>query len=163
MILIKKDSKGKVRCVNIWSEFTKPTYTIYRRTFQFGGKITEQPDLVISAGKAKRTLLQQCDLELNSRIKGYKDKGYKEYAELTKIAFEDISVEQITNLVEDEVTDQQGALKPMLAKDYNKCSTNALEIDWLASRKIDGENRMPSLNLINSVNSVMGIPSEIIW
>ncbi len=138
MILINKDSKGKVRCVKVWYVFTKPTYTIYRQTFQFAGKVTDQPDIVIEKGKAKRTLLQQADLELASHIKKYMDKGYKSYEELTKIPFEKITVSEITALLGEEVEDQNGALKPMLAKDYNKCSTSALEQDWLASRKIDG-------------------------
>ena len=108
MVLINKDSKGKVRCVKVWYVFTKPTYTIYRQTFQFAGKVTDQPDIVIEKGKAKRTLLQQADLELNSHIKKYLDKGYKDYKELTKIPFEDITVEQITELVGGERADQNG-------------------------------------------------------
>jgi hypothetical protein len=64
-------------------------------------------------------------------------------------------------LVGSEKTNQAGIIKPMLAKDYNKCSLNVLEQDWYGSRKIDGgEVLMPSLNLINSVNPEMGIPSQ---
>lgn len=108
MILINKDSKGKVRCVKVWYVFTKPTYTIYRQTFQFAGKVTDQPDIVIEKGKAKRTLLQQADLELASHIKKYMDKGYKSYEELTKIPFEKITVSEITALLGEEVEDQNG-------------------------------------------------------
>ena len=39
--------------------------------------MTKQPVIEILAGKAKRSLDQQCDLEFKSHVKKYLDKGYK--------------------------------------------------------------------------------------
>lgn len=138
MILISKDSKGKVRVVDISYTFDSPVYTIRRKTGLFNGKMSEQPNITVDKGKVKRTLLQQVELEFDSRVKKYLDKGYQKYEELTDIPFDKISAEDISGLIADEKTNQAGIIKPMLAKDYNKCSINVLERDWYGSRKIDG-------------------------
>lgn len=138
MILISKDSKGKIRVVEINYTFVDPIYVITRLTGLFGGKIVKQPDILVERGKVKRTLLQQVELEFNSKVKSYLDKGYEIYSDLTDILIGDITEEQITALVGNEKTNQAGIIKPMLAKDYNKCSINVLEQDWYGSRKIDG-------------------------
>ena len=76
--LITKDAKGKIRV----AEFDKillddGSYLITRVTYQYGGKRTQQPDIIISEGKAKRTVSEQAELKFNSLIKEKLDKGYK--------------------------------------------------------------------------------------
>jgi DNA ligase-1 len=138
MILISKDSKAKVRVVDIEYKFTNPIYIISRNTGLFGGKMIQQPNIEVTRGKVKRTLLQQAELEYNSLVKRYLDKGYQKYDELTRIPITQITSEQISNLIANEKTNQNGIIKPMLAKDHNKCATNIFENNWVISRKIDG-------------------------
>lgn len=140
-ILISRDSKGKIRLVIVsYSENEDGTYTISRNTGQLGGKITPQPDIVISKGKAKRSILDQTELEYKSKVSGYKDKGYKHipavnYKDAEKGELPTELVDKILPLV---TTDSNGAKKPQLAKDYNKVSNSVLEKKFLASRKLDG-------------------------
>ena len=77
--LISRDSKGKIRVVEInyqWEDDYNG-FVIRRHTYQYGGKVTDQPEIVITKGKAKRTVTEQARLEYNSHIKKYQDKGYK--------------------------------------------------------------------------------------
>ena len=56
--LITKDSKGKIRVAEVsceWDDVEK-CYTIRRNTYQYGGKITVQPEIYITKGKVKRTI-----------------------------------------------------------------------------------------------------------
>ena len=135
MFLISRDSKGKIRVVDINCTFEDPCYVITRSTYQYGGKITRQPDVAITKGKAKRTMEEQADLELNSRIKSYLDKGYKQLPN----DIESYTKNDLESLLPDETTDAQGNLKPMLAKDYHDIATSVLEKNWwYGSRKLDG-------------------------
>lgn len=136
--LISRDSKGKIRVVEIsyqWEDDYKG-FVIRRYTSQYGGKITTQPEIVISKGKAKRTVTEQARLEYNSHLKKYQDKGYKLLdKEISKYSKEDLD-----KILPTDTTDANGMVKPMLAKDFNKVASSALEKKWLASRKIDGKN-----------------------
>ena len=78
--LISKDSKGKIRVVEISYEGNETTriYTIYRYTGQFEGKMTKQPEIIVDKGKATRNIHEQVELQFNALVKGYKDKGYIE-------------------------------------------------------------------------------------
>lgn len=136
--LISRDSKGKIRVVEIsyaWDD-DQEGFVIKRFTSQYGGKITTQPDILIKKGKVKRTVTEQAQLEYNSKINGYKDKGYKEIpGDLT-----DYTLEQLNEFLPDDPTDSNGVKKVMSAKDFNKVATSVYDkIDyWYASKKLDG-------------------------
>ena len=135
MILISRDSKGKIRVVDI--DYSKETegYVIHRTTYQYGGKHTTQPDILVTQGKAKRTLEEQLKLEFNSNVKKYKDKGYKEL----EGDLDDYTLDQLNEFVGEVVTDQSGIPKPMLAKQETTIKARKIfEKEWWASRKVDG-------------------------
>lgn len=77
--LVTKDNKGKTRVVEISCEWddAQHGFVIRRKTYQYGGKVTVQPEIWIFQGKAKRTVAEQAKLEYNSHLKKYTDKGYK--------------------------------------------------------------------------------------
>ena len=136
MYLVSKDSKGKIRVANINLSKVDSTYVITRETGQYNGKITSQPSIVIEKGKAKRTLEQQADLQFNSKVKEYLDKGYKA---LDK-DINEFTEDQLNELVGTNKTDNNGFKKHMLAKQAKDVSDkviNKLKY-WWASRKIDG-------------------------
>lgn len=136
MTLVTRDSKGKIRVIDLWSEHDEDSYTICRETYQLGGKHTRQPDIYIEQGKAGRSILAQGELQYAAQLKGYKDKGYKE---LTK-DIDEYTVEELNGIVGDGITNQYGVLKPMLAKQADKVSETSINKVpyWYASRKIDG-------------------------
>lgn len=118
-ILITKDSKSKIRVVKLSSERVENLdgviYLIHRSSGQKDGKMTVHEDLKITSGKAKRTIEEQCILQYNSELKKYLDKGYKklEDYEITNLADLDD-----TKFLAEDVTNQNGIRKPMLAKSY---------------------------------------------
>lgn len=135
--LISRDSKGKIRVVEMsyeWSE-EQHGYVIHRSTGLLTGKMVEQPDIVILKGKASRTLKEQVELEYNSNKKKYLDKGYRELEN----PLEDYSEEELNNILGDVRTGQNGVPKPQLAKQADKV-TNLKTFDkkYWGSRKIDG-------------------------
>lgn len=135
LILVTLDSKGKIRIVEItnvgWSE-EDHGFKITRTTYQFGGKHTQQPDIIIEKGKAGRTLQQQADLEFNSRVKKYLDKGYKKWEG-------DINDESgMRELIGDFKTGNDGIIKPMLAKQADKVAAKYFNLNYFGSRKING-------------------------
>lgn len=137
-ILVTKDSKGKIRVVEIsyeWSDSQKG-YVIRRSTYQYGGKVTSQPDIWIYQGKVNRTVTEQTKLEYASHLKKYQDKGYK-------LLPPDIDIkdkEAVDALIPKDKTDANGFKKFMCAKDYNDISTKVYDkiAHWHGSRKIDG-------------------------
>lgn len=144
---VSRDSKGKLRVVEMsadWDESQK-AFGIYRTTYQYGGKRTEQPTIYISMGKASRTLREQLELEYKSNMKKYLDKGYKQ---LTK-NIEEYTEEELNEVVGEVITDSSGFAKHMLAKQADKVKDSSIEKVkmWAVSRKIDGK-LMPSLNPI---------------
>lgn len=134
--LISRDSKGKIRVVEIsyqWEDDYNG-FVIRRHTYQYGGKVTDQPEIVITKGKAKRTVTEQARLEYNSHLKKYQDKGYK----LLEKDINSYSLEDLNKILPEFTTDANGFQKHMLAKQADKVAASAFEKEWYASRKIDG-------------------------
>ena len=135
--LIGKDSKGKLRVVLAsynWDD-NQNGYVIYRTTGTYKGKLTNQPELLISKGKAGRSVTEQCTLEFNSIIKKYLDKGYN----LLENSLDSYSEEELYSIVGEVTTNQLGVPKPMLAKQEDKVTNRKIfDKEWYASRKIDG-------------------------
>lgn len=135
--LISLSSTGKVRVVEMsghWEDQLK-CCVIERITFQLGGKKVTQPVIEIYKGKAKRTLEEQLTLQYNSEKKKYLDKGYKDVVDL---GLSNLTEETCKEALGDNKTNQDGILKPMLAKKYQDVSPKLLENEWFASRKING-------------------------
>lgn len=137
--LISRDTKGKIRTCTIWYELIDNEdgryYLIHRHTSQLHGKITEQPDKIVERGKAKRTLLEQVELETNHLVKEKLDKGYKEIESDP----EEYSEEELNKIIGEVATNQDGVPKPMLAKQSEKVTNMKIfDKEWYASRKIDG-------------------------
>ena len=135
--LITKDAKGKIRVVEMsagWDE-NLHAFGIYRTTYQYGGKRTEQPNIYIEKGKAARTLKEQLDLEYKSNMKKYLDKGYK----LLEENIDNYSEEQLHEIIGEIRTGQNGIPKPQLAKQSDKITNNKVfDKKYWGSRKIDG-------------------------
>ena len=138
-LLVIVNSKGKVQKVKLWLE-DDPTsiYYIKRITGQYGGKETEQPTLTIEKGKVKRTVLEQAQLQYNSLLKKYKDKGYVSLSDYTSTSYDELTANEIKNLIGVEATDQSGIVKPMLAKLADQCPKEIWDRNWYVSRKLDG-------------------------
>ena len=135
--LISKDSKGKIRVVEIFYEGDETTriYTIYRYTGQFEGKLTTQPKIIVDKGKATRNIHEQVELQFNALVKGYKDKGYIELEN----EIDNYNSEELYKLLGESPTGSNGIIKPMLAKQADKVTkTTIFNKTWIASRKIDG-------------------------
>lgn len=135
--LVSKDSKGKIRVVEISYEGNEATriYTIYRYTGQFEGKMTKQPEIIVDRGKATRNIHEQVELQFNALVKGYKDKGYIELEN----EIDNYSSEELYKLFGDAPAGTNGVVKPMLAKQVDKVTkTDIFNKKWIASRKIDG-------------------------
>lgn len=113
--LLSKASTGKFRVVYLstteqWDE-EKAGFVINRVTGQLHGKMTEQPEIVITKGKAGRTYREQLELQFKSELKKYLDKGYKELENDP----ETYSETQLEEFYGDIKTDQNGFAKHMLA------------------------------------------------
>lgn len=134
--LVTKDTKDKIRVVEISYEWDNQQhgYLIHRTTYQYGGKRTIQPDILIQRGKVKRTVTEQCKLEYDSHIKKYLDKGYKKLPEDIDISEKD----KINEFIGDNKTNQDGILKPMLAKQADKISSSVFNGEFYGSRKVNG-------------------------
>lgn len=136
-ILISKDSKNKIRVVDIsckWND-KLTAYIIDRKTYQLDGKITQQPYIEISKGKSTRTITEQAELEFLSHIKKYLDKGYKH---LSDYGVESIDKLDIKKIISEDRTDSNGFPKPMLAKQSDTVSLNTFEKPHYCSKKLDG-------------------------
>lgn len=135
--LVSIDSKGKLRQVELeahWDD-EQHGFVINRITGMFGGKLTEQPVILVDKGKAKRTVSEQAALQFNSKLKEYKDKGYKEIPKDP----DTYSESELFEIVGEVATNQSGVLKPMLAKQADKVTNQKIyDKTWYASRKIDG-------------------------
>jgi ATP-dependent DNA ligase len=135
--LVSRDSKGKIRVVELdscWDD-EQHAFVIKRTTYQYKGKHTQQPDIIIERGKASRSLQEQVQLEYASHKKKYLDKGYK----LLSKPLEEYSIPELEELIGEIRTGQDGIPKAQLAKQHDKV-TNLKTFDkqYLASRKIDG-------------------------
>lgn len=135
--LISLDSKGKIRIFFVeynWSEENR-AYKITRYSGQYNGKKTQGPELLIEQGKANRTALEQTQLKFNHLIKEKLDKGYKKVDKDPQT----YSLEELKEIVGDYSTNQDGLLKPMLAKQEKDITNRKIfDRDWYASVKING-------------------------
>ena len=136
--LISRDGKGKIRVIEMRAEWCEPehAFAIYRTTYQYGGKRTEQPVILVKVGKAARTLREQLELEYKSNMKKYTDKGYK----LLEKGIEFYTEDELNEIIGNVVTDSSGFAKHMLAKQADKVKDSSIEKVkvWAVSRKIDG-------------------------
>ena len=136
--LITLNSRGKVQVVDLLLKQLMTYFEIHRVTGQLGGKQTIQPVITVSQGKAKRTPIQQAELEYNSHMKKYLDKGYKKLSEFTNKSFSECTEPELLEFLGSHKTDSQGIPKPMLAQQSDKASVSVFEKEWLCSRKLDG-------------------------
>lgn len=141
-ILVSKDNKGKIRVVEIdyeWDD-NRRGYVIRRKTSQYGGKVTVQPEIWIFTGKAKRTVSEQVKLEYNSHLKKYQDKGYKLLPSNVDLKDSPSVQAFVEEQMGEGVSDSNGFKKHMLAKQADKVATSVFDKlkYWYASRKIDG-------------------------
>lgn len=136
--LIKKDSKNKIRCVDIsysWED-DPHLFRIYRYTYQYKGKRTTQPFIDVSKGKVNRTAKEQTILQFNSNVKSYMDKGYKEISNDP----DNYTEQELIDILPEFTTDANGFNKHMCAKkieDVKESSITKVPY-WYGSRKIDG-------------------------
>lgn len=133
--LINKDAKDKIRIFHLFSEKFNDCLIIHRETSQLHGKITKQPDLLIDKGLAGRSIIAQYKIRYNHLIKEKLDKGYKKVDKDPQT----YSLEELKEIVGDYSTNQDGLLKPMLAKSETQVTNRKIfDKDWYASRKING-------------------------
>jgi hypothetical protein len=135
--LISLDSKNKIRIFYTHYEYNEEqdVYEISRYTGQYGGKQTWGPVLVVQQGKVNRNKLQQTILQWNHLIKEKLDKGYKKISKDPELCTE----EELREIVGDYSTNQEGLLKPMLAKSETQITNRKIfDKEWWASRKING-------------------------
>lgn len=133
---INRDSKGKIRCVNLSYNKEERGYVIHRFTWQHRGKRIEQPEIVITEGKVKRDIEAQCELRVNALGREYQSKGYK----LIDKDPDTYTEEYLDSILPKYNTDANGFAKHMLAKPANKVKKSTIDKVkyWYASRKIDG-------------------------
>ena len=135
--LISRDSKGKIRVVEMFAEWNdaEHAFGIYRTTYQYGGKRTEQPAIFVRFGKAARTLRAQLELEYKSNMKKYLDKGYK----LLQDYIDEYTEQELQEIIGVIRTGQNGIPKPQLAKQADKVNNQkTFNKKYWGSRKIDG-------------------------
>ena len=136
--LVTRNARDKVQVVLAELDQNGNTFTIKRTTGQYQGKMTSQPEKIIEQGKAKRSVLQQAELEFNSIVKKYLDKGYKRIDSLTNKKFNEIEATEMDLLVPTIKSDQNGNYKPMLAKSSNDVQNSVLQKPMFCSRKLNG-------------------------
>jgi len=153
-VLVVRNARDKIQFAQNTLISEGNAFVIKRYTGQFGGKITEQPDKWIYAGKSKRTPFDQAELEYNALNKKALDKGYKKLSDLTKIKFEDITNEELNALVPSIKTDSNGNTKPQLAKSSTDCTINVWEKGLFCSRKLDGVRCLMKLDTDGVIRSV---------
>lgn len=108
---------------------------IQRKTSIYGGKITVQPVIEIKRGKSNRTVTQQAELEYNSNKKKYLDKGYKNIKDLGYSSLSEFNPDKVLG---SDTTNQDGIIKPYLAKPADDVSNKAFNRQYYGSRKING-------------------------
>jgi DNA ligase-1 len=154
--LVTRNARDKIQLAFVSLQRDNDVYYIKRLTGQHQGKLTVQPDLTIDEGKAKRNVYQQAELQFNSIVNKYLDKGYKDLKTLTIKNFETLTIKELDKLVPSLKTDQAGNVKPMLAKDFNKCQNSVFEKPLWCSRKLNGVRMMvkyvPETDLILTIS-----------
>lgn len=116
--LFRRDNKGKIRHVELFlnehiAVDSTLFYSITGKTGVFQGKMTSRPLVTIDQGKVKRTVKEQAELQYNSLINSYLDKGYKDSKSLEILNILDPT--EVEQKVPNENLDQNGNKKPMLA------------------------------------------------
>ena len=134
-----KASTGKFRfaVVETDEEWHEPEhgYIIQRSYGQVKGKTTLSPTIVVDKTKQKRTWKEQLELQYNSEVKKYLDKGYVKVDKHPN----DYSEDELNEIFGEVKTNQYGVIKPMLAKQADKVTNKKIfDKEWLASRKLDG-------------------------
>lgn len=153
--LVTRNAREKVQIVIMELHQNGTIFTIKRITGQHFGKMTDQPEITIEKGKVKRSVLEQAQLEFNSKLKGYLDKGYKKLSDLTDDKYEELDAIDMDKVVPSLKSDQDGNLKCMLAKDYHKCQVSVLNKEMWGSRKLNGvRNMMKWDSSIEDVKSI---------
>lgn len=137
--LLSKDSKGKFRFAEVFStgEWHEPEhgYIIQRSYGQVGGKTTLSPTIVVDRTKQNRTWKEQLQLQYNSEVKKFKDKGYVEVEKHPN----EYTTEELSKIFGEVKTNQFGVIKPQLAKQADKITNRKIfDKEWLISRKLDG-------------------------
>ena len=111
IVLVTRNARDKVQVVIASLEQDGNVFYINRTTGQYGNKMTSQVRLCIEKGKAKRTVLQQAELDFNSIINKYLDKGYKKLDSLTTKKFDVITSTELDAIVPVLKTDSNGEIK----------------------------------------------------
>ena len=106
--LVTRNARDKVQVVLAELSQEGNTFIINRTTGQYQGKMTDQPELIIERGKAKRSVLEQAELQYNSIVSKYQDKGYKRLDSLTNKKFNELSAEEMNALVPTIKSDSNG-------------------------------------------------------
>lgn len=137
--LLGKSTNGRFRFAIVESdeEWHEPEhgYLIQRSYGQVQGKTTLSPTIVVDKTKQKRTWKEQLELQYNSEVKKFLDKGYKEVERHPN----EYTEEELNELYGAVTTNQYGIIKPMLAKQADKVTNQKIyDKEWLGSRKIDG-------------------------
>lgn len=137
--LLGKSTNGKFRYAEVFSdeEWHEPEhgYIIQRSYGQVHGKNTLSPAIVVDKTKQKRSWREQLELQFNSEVKKFLDKGYKE----TDKHPNEYTEEELQELYGSVATNQYGVIKPMLAKQESKLTNRKiLDKKWLVSPKYDG-------------------------
>ena len=137
--MLGKASTGKFRfaIVETDEEWHEPEhgYIIQRSYGQVKGKTTLSPTIVVDRTKQKRTWKEQLELQYNSEVKKYLDKGYVRVDKHPN----EYSEEELSEAFGDVKTNQAGVIKPQLAKQAEKVTNKKIfDKEWLRSRKLDG-------------------------
>lgn len=135
--LISRASTGKLKVLEFDYHFDESIqgYIIERFSYQYGGKITQQPSLQITSGKAGRNKQQQVELEFNHLIKHAKDRGYKQL----ELPIDNYTKDELESFVGSIVVSQDGIPKPMLAKQADSIANKKVfDKHYYASPKVDG-------------------------
>lgn len=133
--LISRSSNNKIRAFHLYGENLEDKFIIHRESYQYKGKITKQPNLIVDKGLAGRSLKDQYILRFNHLVKEKKDKGYREIEKDP----DEYSESELNKFLGEIITGQNNVPKPMLAKQVDKVTNlKIFDRDWYASRKIDG-------------------------
>ena len=137
--LLSKSTSGKFRFAIVESdeEWHEPEhgYIIQRSYGQVQGKTTLSPAIIVDRTKQKRTWKEQLELQYNSEVKKFLDKGYVEVPKHPN----EYTEEELSEIFGSVATNQYGVIKPMLAKQESKLTNRKiLDKKWLCSRKLDG-------------------------
>lgn len=137
--MLGKASTGKFRFAIVetseeWDE-ERHGYVIQRSYGQVKGKTTLSPAIIVDRTKQKRTWKEQLELQYNSEVKKYLDKGYVKVDKHPN----DYAEDELNEIFGEVKTNQYGVIKPMLAKQADKVTNKKIfDKEWLASRKLDG-------------------------